>query len=100
MRLFYKPFGIIAGLIGARLGRRLFQELWAQVDAGAPPTANGGQGSTAKVVTAAVLEAATLAGTRAAVDRASARSFHYLIGIWPETPPKTKDEDVEAAPPA
>lgn len=100
MRLFYKPFGIIAGLIGARIGRRLFNKLWARIDTGAPPTAKGGQGSTAKVVTAAALEAATLAGTRAAVDRASARSFHYLIGIWPEKPPKAKDEDAEPVPPA
>ena len=100
MRLFYKPFGIIAGLIGARLGRRLFQKLWAQIDTGVPPSAKGGQGSTTKVVTAAALEAATLAGTRAAVDRAGARSFHYLIGIWPEKPPKAKDEDAHAAPQA
>jgi hypothetical protein len=34
-------------------------------------------------VGAAALEAATLAATKAAANRASARSFHYLFGIWP-----------------
>jgi len=35
------------------------------------------------VVAAAALEAATMAGIGAAVDRAGARAFHYLTGIWP-----------------
>ena len=58
---------------------------------------SGGEPTTAeasfpKVVAAAALEAATLAGIAAAVDRASARAFHYLTGIWPG---KKKQEPAE-----
>jgi hypothetical protein len=43
------------------------------------------------VVGAAALEAATMAGVGAAVDRAGARAFHHLTGIWPGD--KREDED-------
>jgi Protein of unknown function (DUF4235) len=96
MRIFYKPFAIIAGLIGARLGRSVFKSLWLRLDAsGEVPTATTPEASTTKVVGAAALEAATMAGVAAAVDRASVRTFHYLTGIWPEKKkpaPPTSDQ--------
>jgi hypothetical protein len=36
-----------------------------------------------KVVGAAALEAATMAGVAAAVNRFTAAGFHYLFGVWP-----------------
>ncbi len=87
LRLFYKPFGLIAGLIGARIGRKLFDSMWRKVDERPPPPPTSGGASLGKVVGAAALEAATMASARAAVDRASARTFHYLIGVWPSDPP-------------
>lgn len=83
MKLLYKPFGAIAGVIGARLGQRVFKALWAKIDDAEPPTPKTEQASIGKVVGAKALEAATLAGVSAAVDRASARSFQHLTGIWP-----------------
>ena len=32
MKLLYKPFGIIAGLIAARLGHSVFKQIWSQID--------------------------------------------------------------------
>jgi hypothetical protein len=84
MRLFYKPLALLAGMISARLGQRAFKQLWAQIDEAEPPAPTSGDGSTAKVVAAAALEAATMAAIAAAVSRASARWFHYLTGVWPE----------------
>ena len=83
MKILYKPFGIIAGLIGARIARSVFSALWARIDRDAPPRATTEEASLPKVVGAAALEAATTAGIGAAVDRAGARMFHYLTGIWP-----------------
>jgi len=94
MRILYKPFAIIAGLIGARLGRSVFKSLWNRIDVGEPPTATTPDASLPKVVGAAALEAATMAGVGAAVDHASARTFHYLTGIWPgkkHGPPEDED---------
>ncbi|MGI8507089.1 MAG: DUF4235 domain-containing protein, partial [Solirubrobacteraceae bacterium] len=50
MKLLYKPFALIAGLIAARLGRSVFKSLWSKVDDAPPPAPGTGQGSTAKVV--------------------------------------------------
>ena len=83
MKILYKPFEIIAVRIGARLGRNTFKTVWARIDGADPPGPMNAEASTAKVVGAAALEAATRAGIAAAVDRASARTFHYLTGIWP-----------------
>jgi hypothetical protein len=90
MKLLYKPFGLIAGMIAARLGRSIFRTLWSRIDDAEPPTADRPEGSMPKVVGAAALEAATMAGVAAAVNRASAKAFAYLTGIWPG---KQRDED-------
>jgi hypothetical protein len=99
MKLLYKPFGIIAGVIGAKLGQSIFKTLWARIDGGEPPAPKTEDASLAKVVTAQALQAATLAGAGAAVDRLSMRWFHYLTGIWPgDKPARESDGDAEPAP--
>jgi hypothetical protein len=92
MKLLYKPFGLIAGFIAARIGRNAFKTLWAKIDDHDPPDPTTQEASLPKVVGAAALEAATMAGVAAAVDRGSARFFHYLTGIWPG---KKQEEPVE-----
>jgi hypothetical protein len=94
MRILYKPFAIIAGVIAARLGRSVFKSLWARIDGDPPPKPTTEQASLPKVVGASALEAATMAGVAAAVDRASVRTFHHLTGIWPAKP---KDDEEPAA---
>jgi Protein of unknown function (DUF4235) len=83
MKLLYKPFGIIASLIGARIAAAIFKAVWARFDDEDPPKPTTEVATFPKVVGAAVLEAATSAGVGAAVDRAGARAFHHLTGIWP-----------------
>jgi Protein of unknown function (DUF4235) len=93
MKILYKPFGIIAGIVSAQLGRRAFKRLWSRIDDSAPPKPTTAQAGIGKVIGAATLEAATMAGVAAAVDRASAKSFHYLTGIWPGDKRPKKPED-------
>lgn len=83
MKIFYKPFGIVAGIIGARLGSKAFQAVWGRVDSLAPPEPTAGDAPLPQVVAAAALEAATMAAIGAVVDRAAASTFHYLFGAWP-----------------
>jgi hypothetical protein len=82
MKILYQPFGIIARMIGARLARTVFKAVWGTIDKRAPPRAGTEHTTLSKVVTAAVIEAATTAATRATVDRASLKWFHFLTGIW------------------
>lgn len=81
--MLYKPFGVIAGIIGAKIGNRLFQMAWLKFDSDEPPKPTEREASTGKVVAAAALHAATHSGAKAVTERASARSFHYLTGFWP-----------------
>jgi hypothetical protein len=84
MKLFYKPFAIIAGLISARVGRSVFRSLWAKVDEAPPPRAGTGEATIVKLVGAEALQAGVMAGTAATVDRLFAQVFHHLVGAWPE----------------
>jgi len=83
MKILYKPFGIIASLVGAKIANKIFRTLWTRIDEDAPPSATTADVSFQKVVGAAALEAATTAAIGAAVDRVSARTFQHLTGIWP-----------------
>jgi hypothetical protein len=83
MKLLYKPFALFFSVIAARLGKGVFKSVWAQIDRGDPPRPTAENASLGKVVGAAALEAATMAGVSAAADRASARTFKYLTGYWP-----------------
>jgi hypothetical protein len=91
-KLLYKPFGIIAGLIAGALATRIFNALWARMapegqEAGPQPKLR--ETPTAKAVGGAALQAATFAGTKAVVDRASLRTFEHLTGAWAgDKPPK------------
>ena len=83
MKILYKPFGIIAGLIGARIAAAAFKAMWSRIDEEEPPKATTEEASLHKVVGAAMLKAATSAGIGAAVDRAGARAFCHVTGVWP-----------------
>ena len=93
MKILYKPFGIVASLIAARLGKTVFKGVWGRIDQSEPPRARTAEASLPKVVGAAALEAATMAGVAAAVDRASARTFQYIFGVWPGDEPEEEDEE-------
>lgn len=83
MKVLYKPFAVIAGIVGAKLGERAFRALWAKLDSDEPPKPTLRDANTGKVVAAAALEAAVHSGAKAATTRATAQSFHYLTGFWP-----------------
>jgi hypothetical protein len=83
MKLLYKPFSLIAGVIAARIGKALFRALWSRVDRSEPPEPTAPVAPMPKVVGAAALEAATMAAVAAAADRVAAQAFHHLTGVWP-----------------
>jgi hypothetical protein len=90
VKLLYKPFSLIAGLVAARVGKALFKGLWSRVDRREPPEPTAPEAGLPKVVGAAALEAATMAGVAAAADRAAAQAFHHLTGVWPGKPAEKK----------
>jgi hypothetical protein len=93
MKILYKPFGLIASAIASRIGKSVFRGLWSKIDDAEPPEATAPNATLPKVVGAAALEAATMAGVGAAMDRAAARTFHHLTGIWPGDAPEGSEQE-------
>ena len=83
MKLLYKPFGLVAGIVGTRLARRLFSGAVGPRRRRQAADGHDRGRELDAVLGAAALQGATFAATRAAVDRASAKSFAHLFGIWP-----------------
>jgi hypothetical protein len=83
MKLLYKPFGIVFGIVAGLLSKKVFEAVWGMFDKEEPPKPTTQQASWPKVLGAAAVQGVTFKVTRAAVDRAGARSFEYLTGAWP-----------------
>lgn len=83
MKLLYKPFSIVAGILAGVLARRVFTVVWGRIDDREPPEATTHQASWSQVLGAQALQGAVQGATRAAVMRAGAKSFHHLTGTWP-----------------
>jgi hypothetical protein len=104
MGVLYKPFSIVAKMLGKRVGRTAFANVWSQVgDGEGPPASNAGHRSVLSVFWTAALQAAVLAGVGAVIDQLTARVFHQLFGAWPGKPmpepePAELDRDPAAVP--
>ncbi len=83
MKLLYKPFGIVLGLLAGFVSKKLFERVWALIDNEEPPSPTTERTTWPKVVASAALEGVTFNVTRAAVDRAGAQGFSSLTGVWP-----------------
>lgn len=83
MKILYLPFKIIAGIVGAKLGERVFNQLWSKIDEDDPPEPEAVDAKWSKIVGAAVIKAAALAGVAAIVDKGTAKAFQSLTGYWP-----------------
>jgi hypothetical protein len=86
MKLLYTPFSIVAGIIGARAGRKAFTTLWGEISDSPKPSPKEAEAGLTRVAFSAALEGATLAACSAVVSQLSVRLFHHLFGIWPEKP--------------
>jgi hypothetical protein len=83
MKLIYKPFAIVFGVIAGIIGRQLFSFIWSKIDDEDPPRPNTELAPLGKVLGAAAIQGATFAVTKAAVERSGAKGFAHLTGVWP-----------------
>jgi xanthosine utilization system XapX-like protein len=93
MKVIYKPIGVVLGLIGGLLGKRVFDAVWKRVDEEKPPKATTKETTIAKVVGAAAIQGVIFKVVRVVIDRAGASGWERLTGRWPgERRPKRGDE--------
>lgn len=83
MKILYKPFGIILGILAALIGKRAFNFAWTKFDDEDPPKATTEEAGWQKLLVAAALQGVIFKLIRVVVDRYGARGFQYLTGVWP-----------------
>jgi hypothetical protein len=96
MKLLYKPFGIVLGILTGLLSKKLFEALWGVFDDEEPPKPTTKEAPWPKILGAAVVQGVTFKVTRAAVDRAAAKGFYNLTGAWPGDIKPEKSQAAEA----
>jgi hypothetical protein len=83
MKLAYKPIGVVLGLLAGFASKKLFDVIWGVFDDEEPPKATTRNADWPKVLAAAAVQGVTFKVTRAAVDRAGAKGWDHLFGVWP-----------------
>jgi Protein of unknown function (DUF4235) len=84
IKLFYKPIGMLAGVLGGLIAGALFKRTWKLIGGDEEvPSATDARRSWGEVLVAAALEGLIYGAVKAAVDRAGATSFERATGTWP-----------------
>jgi hypothetical protein len=83
VKLIYKPIGIVLGILGGIVGRRIFNFVWTKLDDEDPPKPTTEIAPWTKVLAAAALQGVIFRVTRVVVDRNAAQGWAYLTGVWP-----------------
>jgi pectin methylesterase-like acyl-CoA thioesterase len=86
MKLLYRPVALASGAVAARLSSRIVDRIWSAVDDHRPPSPTTDRASWSRVLAAAAIQGVTFSVTNAAVERATARGFQHLFGVWPGEP--------------
>jgi hypothetical protein len=97
MKLLYKPFGIVLGLLAGLLAKKVFETVWGVIDDEEPPKPTTRDADWPKVLAAAAVQGVTFKVTRAAVDRAGAKGWDHLFGVWPGPKKQEKSQAAEVA---
>jgi hypothetical protein len=84
MKLLYKPYAIVFGVLGGLIARKIFEAVWARVDdEGVPPTPMQKEFGWPKVLAGAAVEGVIYSVVKAAVSRGGAQGIEALTGTWP-----------------
>ena len=84
MKLLYKPFGLLFGVLGGVLASMVFRRVWMAVaDEQDAPEATDRSRNWGEVVLAAAVQGALFGAVKALVDRAGATGFAKATGHWP-----------------
>ncbi len=83
LKLIYKPFGIVIGLITGLFAKKVFDFIWARFDDEEPPEAEHRDVSMPKLIAANAVQGAIFRGVRAGSDHYTRAAFSRATGVWP-----------------
>jgi hypothetical protein len=85
-KILYRPWGLVASVVGGLIAGQLFQQLWKRLDPDSsedPPTPLQSEYRLPKVLIAALVQGALFSVVRALINRGGARAFERWTGEWP-----------------
>ena len=84
MKLLYKPFGFVFGILGGIAAASLFKRVWRALGReDEAPAATDRDRTWRRVIIASAAKGAVFGAVRAATERSGAAGFAYLTGTWP-----------------
>jgi len=88
MKLVYKPFAIIVGLLAGMLGNKAFEKVWGAFADEDPSDPDDRDATWPEVLVSAAIGGAILKVVQALVRRSGALAFERATGFWPGDDPK------------
>lgn len=85
-KILYRPWGLVASLLGGLIAGQIFQQVWKHLDPDAsddPPKPLESEYRLRKILVAALIQGAIFSVVRALIDRGGARAFERWTGEWP-----------------
>lgn len=85
-KILYRPWGLLASLVGGLVASQIFQQLWKRLDpqgADDPPKPLQSEYRLRKILLAALVQGAIFSAVRALINRGGARAFERWTGEWP-----------------
>jgi hypothetical protein len=84
--ILYRPWGLVASLLGGLIAGQIFQQVWKQLDPQSsddPPKPLQSEYRLRKILIAAAIQGAIFTVVRALINRGGARLFERWTGEWP-----------------
>ena len=84
--ILYRPWGLVASLLGGLIAGEIFQRVWKQLDPDSPedpPKPLESEYRLRKILIAAAVQGAIFTVVRALINRGGARVFERWTGEWP-----------------
>ncbi len=85
-KILYRPWGLVASLVGGLLAGQIFHLIWKRLDpdgSGDAPKPLQSEYGLRKVVAAAAVQGAIFTVVRALINRGGAKAFERWTGEWP-----------------
>ena len=85
-KILYRPWGLVASLLGGLIAGQIFQQVWKQLDPDSsedPPKPLESEYRLRKILLAAAIQGAIFTVVRALINRGGARVFERWTGEWP-----------------
>jgi len=88
MKILYKPFAIVVGLLAGILSKKAFERIWGAFADEDPSDPDDRDATWTEVIVAAAVGGAIIRVVQALVRRGGAVGFERATGFWPGDDPK------------